>query len=64
MGVGLEEIFMFESESENRDRAVEAVEPGSTVRVGSELWWPTGYRLCTTPSCAAPKLRVNCTGLL
>ena len=30
--LGLEEVFMFDSESENRDRAVEAVEAVSEAR--------------------------------
>ena len=30
--IGLEEVFVFDSESENRDRAVEAVEAVSEAR--------------------------------
>jgi len=32
LGLGLEEVFVFESKSENRDRAVEAVESVSEAR--------------------------------
>ena len=32
LGLGLEEIFVFASKSENRDRAVEAVESVSEAR--------------------------------
>ena len=31
-GLGLEEVFVFDSKSENRDRAVEAVESVSEAR--------------------------------
>ena len=33
LGLGLEEVILFDSKSENRDRAVEAVEPLSEARV-------------------------------
>ena len=33
VGLGLEEVFVFDSKSENRDRAVEAVESVSETRV-------------------------------
>ena len=32
LGLGLEEVFVFDSKSENRDRAVEAVESVSEAR--------------------------------
>ena len=32
LGLGLEEVFLFDSKSENRDRAVEAVESLSEAR--------------------------------
>ena len=32
IGLGLEEVFLFDSKSENRDRAVEAVESVSEAR--------------------------------
>ena len=32
LGLGLEEVFVFDSTSENRDRAVEAVESVSEAR--------------------------------
>ena len=41
LGLGLEEVFVFDSKSENRDRAVEAVEAVSEqfrVRVRVRCW--------------------------
>ena len=39
LGSGLEEVFVFDSKSENRDRAVEAIEavPEARVRVRVDL---------------------------
>ena len=37
LGLRLEEVFVFDSKSENRDRAVEAVEAVSEARVVSLL---------------------------
>ena len=39
LGLGLEEVFVFDSESENMDRAVEEIEavPEARVRVRVEL---------------------------
>ena len=37
LGLGLEEVFAFDGKSENRDRAVEAVELGLELGLGSHL---------------------------